>query len=251
MRAGTEECDDGNTRDGDGCSAQCLFEDTASGVNSTAAGTWDCTTQDSTIPVDTSGAAVAQTPTRASASRTVDTAARRAPILCYTDVCGRTAEFKRIQGAKVVAQQVTAAVGTIIVGAVVASVGSAVGGAAAGAAGTYTSLCFLVRAYMILCYKYIIHVYHYFIDMIDMIHLDNYLYHHSSTVYFHYDKRQSHQSVFCYMYIHVYMYTCIYIYIYTYIYIYMCVCVYIYVHVNVYTCVYMYVYVYVYIYTHI
>jgi cysteine-rich repeat protein len=37
MRAGLEECDDGNTNDGDGCSSSCRFEDVA---NATSDGSW-------------------------------------------------------------------------------------------------------------------------------------------------------------------------------------------------------------------
>jgi cysteine-rich repeat protein len=121
MRAGLEECDDGNVEDGDGCTADCKFEDIA-GINGTADGTWECTAQDSTLPVNGTESGN-------------KTSARRAAPICYRDICKRTALYQEIEGAKAVAQAVTAAVASVVAGAVASAVGGAVAGAAAGAAG--------------------------------------------------------------------------------------------------------------------
>ena len=97
MRAGFEECDDGNTEDGDGCSGSCTFEDVA---NATADGSWDCIAQDSALPVNVNDSEVTNS-------------SRRAVQICYRDVCKRTALFVEVQAATATAAAVTAAVGTV------------------------------------------------------------------------------------------------------------------------------------------
>lgn len=92
-RAGREECDDGNTESGDGCSSNCVFEDVVR-YSVPANATWEC----AMIPANTTSSGNQL----------------RGAVTCYRDLCQRSQLFKDIQSAKAISQGLTAVVSTVI-----------------------------------------------------------------------------------------------------------------------------------------
>ena len=93
LRAGREECDDGNTESGDGCSSNCVFEDVVR-YSVPANATWECTM----LPANTTSSGTQL----------------RGVVTCYRDLCQRSQLFKDIQSAKAISQALTAVVSTVI-----------------------------------------------------------------------------------------------------------------------------------------
>jgi cysteine-rich repeat protein len=93
LRAGREECDDGNTESGDGCSSNCVFEDVVR-YSVPANATWECA--------------------MISANTTSSGNQLRGAVTCYRDLCQRSQLFKDIQSAKAISQALTAVVSTVI-----------------------------------------------------------------------------------------------------------------------------------------
>ena len=92
-RAGLEECDDGNTASGDGCSSDCLFEDVVTDSSAPTNGTWECS----------------RTPSNVTSAGDYLRGAT-----CYRDVCQRTKLYNDTQSAKITSQALTAVVSTVI-----------------------------------------------------------------------------------------------------------------------------------------
>ena len=131
MRAGLEECDDGNTKDGDGCSAQCTLEEVLD-QNSTQKALWECVAQDSTLPVNESSNPVNASASSTEASNSSSVARRAQDPICYRDICKRTALFVKVQSAKETATAVGAVMGTVVVAAATTAVAGGIAGAVGG-----------------------------------------------------------------------------------------------------------------------